>query len=198
MNIGVDVDGVLEDFSKFLVSSGTKFFSEKFDMGLVDPEAKCIEDMFCCTDKQRRKFWRECGAEYLFRQPCIDGCAEVISRLVKEGHRVFIITGRAMTRGRGPVSLFFRGVLRRWLKKNGIEYEKIVFCRNRRTEEDKRRACLKHGIDVMIDDTVSNLTAARDIVRPILFSAPWNIENEDPSLMRVSSWSDVEDAIELA
>lgn len=50
----------------------------------------------------------------------------------------------------------------------------------------------------MIDDTVSNLTAARDIVRPILFSAPWNMENEDPSLMRVSSWSDVEDAIELA
>ena len=198
MNIGVDVDGVLEDYSKFLVDSGTKYFSEKFDIAPVDPAANSVEAMFCCTEKQRKKFWWACGAEYLIHQPCRDGCREVLSRLADEGHRVFIITGRAMTVGRGPVSLFFRGVLRRWLKKNGIEYERIIYCRNDRAPEDKRRACEELGIDVMIDDSASNLLASRDIVQPILFTAPWNSASDEPGITRVSSWHDVEQALGLA
>ncbi len=198
MNIGVDVDGVLSDLGRFLRDSGTKYFSEQFDMDPVDPDAKSIEEMFLCTDKQRRKFWWACGSKYLFRQPCTDGCAEVISRFLSEGHRVFIITGRALTVGRGPISLFFRGVLRRWLKKNGIGYDRIVFCRHEYAAEDKRRACERLGIDVMIDDNAANLIASKDVARAILFTAPWNTSLNEEGITRVSSWSDVEQAIELA
>ena len=198
MNIGVDVDGVLEDLHSFLFDSGTKFFKKKYDMAPSDPTAGSIEEMFRCTEEQRRAFWWACGAEYLLRRPCREGCKSTLARLRKNGHRVYIITCRALTVGRGAVSLFFRLILRFWLMKNGLRYDGIAFCSGERTAEDKRRACEKLKIDVMIDDSVPNLDAVKDLARPVLFTAPWNSGAADPDVTRVNSWSEVEQALRLA
>lgn len=196
MNIGVDVDGVLEDIELFFKNTGERYFSETYGLNVVDPDAYRAEERFGCTAKQRKMFWAKCGRSYLVDQPCMDGCSEVLKQFILEGHKIFIITSRAMTIGKGPVSLYFRRVLRRWLKKNDIEYDKIVFCRDRESAEDKFVACIENGIDIMIDDTVDNLLAIKDCVTALCYESPWNKTLDDSKIIKVSDWQDILEVVE--
>lgn len=196
LNIGVDVDGVLIDLSGFLRKRGEEYFRRKYGLEIIDPDKSHAEEMFGCTKKQRKKFWWDCGWEYVHTQKCIDGSASALKRLREEGNRIVIITSRALTVDHGPASLILRTVLKRWLKRNGIGYDKLVFCDEESSAEDKRAACAENGIDVMVDDSVENLLAIKDIVRAICFDSPWNRELEDEGVIRAHDWAEVRSAIE--
>ena len=165
MNIGVDVDGVLADLNRFLKEKGVPYFKRKFGLSVADPEQSHAEQMFGCTPGQRKRFWWDCGYYYLTAQPSIAGSSDVLSDLSEDGNSIIIITSRALTANRGPFPALLRHLLRSWLRKNGIAYDKLVFCSEHATAEDKRQACLENGIDVMIDDTIENLLAVKDVVR---------------------------------
>lgn len=197
MRIGVDVDGVLTDIGSFMRRFGEKYFSENYGMHIKDPAGYNIEEMFGCTSKLRKRFWWKYGYKYIVEQPSYDGCAETLERIRQKGNEIYIITSRTMAAGHNIVSAFFRSVLRRWLKKNRIEYSKIVFCREKECAEDKLAACRENSIDVMIEDKIENVLAVKEAAKTLCYVSPWNEKLLCNDVIYVHNWKEIEDAINI-
>ena len=192
MNIGVDVDGVLTDIGRFMQQYGEPYFADTFGLPVADPRGYSIDEMFACTYEQRKSFWWKYGAKYLFGLPPKAGCADSIRRLRGEGHSIHIITSRTLAVGHGLISVFFRWVLRHWLRKNRIKYDGIVFCSEEHSADDKVKACAERSIDVMIEDKKENVLALKDKVRTLCLRCPWNEELEGSGVEFVESWEEIE------
>lgn len=192
MNIGIDVDGVLADLGRFLREEGEPYFKKKYGLSVVDPGKCHAEEMFGCTTKQRKRFWGRCGWHYINGEAPIDGCSDVIKKLIDGGNRIYIVTCRALTAKHGPIPAFLRKALRRWLKRNGIEYDGIIYCHEDDPAERKLKACLNNGIDVLIDDNADNLMAVKDNLLALCFDSPWNAHLDDEKIIRVDGWAAID------
>ncbi|MBO4383945.1 MAG: hypothetical protein J5854_00815 [Clostridia bacterium] len=192
MNIGIDVDGVLADLGRFLREEGVPYFKKKYGLSVVDPAQCHAEEMFGCTEKQRKRFWGRRGWRYINGEAPIEGCSEVIGKLKRDGNGIYIVTCRALTAKHGPVPAFLRTVLRSWLKRNGIAYDGIIYCHEDDPAERKLKACLDNGLDVLIDDNADNIMAVKDSVLALCFDSPWNARIDDEKVIRVGGWADVD------
>lgn len=190
MNIGIDIDGVLIDYGQYIRTYGSEYFKKKYNMTIANPDGYSAEEVFGCTKKQSKMFWMVHARRYWTSEPAIEGAAEVITNLSLEGHIIHLITGRMFTAGRGPQRYISRALLRRWLRKNGILYDEIVFCPQEEPAPEKLAACQRHHIDTMIDDDPDNIAALKDSLHMIVFDSPWN-KNVGDDLLRARSWDEV-------
>ena len=196
MNIGVDVDGVLVDMEGYQLRTGTEYFKKKYGKDVVDPKGYDIEDIFDCTHKEREKFWLKYIWAYCLKEPIFPYAAETLTKLHEKGHNIVIITSRAHTTEKGLTGWVFRKMLLRWLKKNGVYYDKIVYCTEKNSGEDKRRVCLEENIDVMIDDKPENLNAIMDNLKVMCYPAVWNEDIDEKRYIRVNDWSEIYNVID--
>ena len=195
MNIGIDVDGVLVDMEGYQLRTGTEYFKKKYNKDVVDPKGYDIEQIFDCTHKEREKFWLKYIWAYCLKEPVFSYAIDTIKALHEAGHKIVIITSRAHTTEKGLTGWVFRKMLLRWLKNNKIYYDKIVYCTEKNSGEDKRRACIEENIDVMIDDKPENLNAIMDKMKVICYPAIWNEDIDEEKYIRVKDWSEIFDAI---
>ena len=195
MNIGIDIDGVLIDYGKYIRTYGSEYFKKKYNMKVADPDGYSAEEVFGCTRKQSKAFWLLNARRYWTSEPAIEGAAEVIGKLSIEGHTIHLITGRAFTADKGPQRYISRSLLRRWLRKNGIMYDEIVFCPQKEPAPEKLAACKRHNIDTMVDDDPENIATLRDSLHMIVFDSPWNRKISDEDLSRAHSWYEVYDIV---
>ena len=196
MNIGVDVDGVLVDMEGYQLRTGTEYFKKKYGKDVVNPKGYDIEDIFDCTHKEREKFWLKYIWAYCLKEPIFPYAAETLKKFHDEGHNIVIITSRAHTTEKGLTGWVFRKMLLRWLKKNGVYYDKIVYCTEKNSGEDKRRVCLEENIDVMIDDKPENLNAIMDNMNVMCYPAVWNEDINEKRYIRVKDWSEIYNVID--
>lgn len=192
MNIGIDVDGVLADLGRFMREEGVPFFKKEYGIDPVVPWGCHAEEMFGCTVRQRKNFWRRRGWHYIYGETPIKGCSEVIGKLRDGGNGIYIVTCRALTARRGPVPAFLRAVLRGWLKRNGIGYDGIIYCHEDDPAARKLKACEDAGLDALIDDNADNLMAVKDHVLALCFDSPWNADIEDEKIVRVNGWDGID------
>ncbi len=187
MNIGFDVDGVLTDYYKYQVERGEEFLGRPPE-NLKGHEVRKI---FNCTASERRRFWAHCIWRYFWSEEPREGAAEYVNRLKENGHDIYLITSRAYCAGKNPIGIVFRRMLRRWLKKNGIPYDKICFCDEEIAADDKLRYCLKYKISYMFEDSVSNLMKIKDITNAICFKAPYNEHIDFDNIRMIESFTDI-------
>lgn len=195
MNIGIDIDGVLEDYGNYIRTHGAEYFQKRYHMSIVNPAGYSAEEVFGCTRKQSKAFWFRNARRYWTTEPAIKGSAEVIGKLSGEGHIIHLITGRAFTADKGPQRWISRGLLRRWLRQNGIIYDEIVFCPQKEPAPEKLAACKRHRIDTMVDDDPENIATLKDSLHMIVFDSPWNKRVGDENLYRAHSWQEVYDIV---
>lgn len=188
MRIGVDVDGVLTYLLRYQLKYGKKYFKncKKINENEID-----IEGIFGCTHKEREKFWIKYIWKYCLSEPARENAAATLRKLKEEGHEIYIITGRAHTTEKGITGWLFRKMLIYWLKKEGIPYDKIIFCSEKNSDIDKRKYCIENKIDVMIDDKVENLLAVKDIVKAICFEDNNNRMLNDDNIEKVRNFNQV-------
>ena len=195
MNIGIDVDGVLVDMEGYQLNHGTEYFSKVLGKEVVNPKAYDIEQIFSCTHAEREKFWRKYIWGYCLTEPPIKEAPQTISKLHNDGHKIFLITGRAHTTENGITGKLFRWMLKYWLKKNHIFYNHIIFCSAKDSSTNKLDICIKNKIDVMIDDKPENLYTLIEKFKVICYPAIWNEDIVDDSFIRVSDWNQIYDCI---
>ncbi len=189
MNIGIDVDGTLMDISSYMLETGRRYFHREPD----DPAAFDVDAMFSCTHKERTRFWMRHLLRYCTAMPAIDGAAETIRRLREDGHSIYIVTSRVYTTRSDLIGILFRSLLIRWLKKNGIAYDDIVFCED--TGESKLRECQRLHVDVMLDDKPDNLITISRACRVIVCPMPWNREMAEQGFVRARDWDHIYDLL---
>lgn len=195
MNIGIDVDGVLTDLASYQQKYGKLYFEDKLKMPLVNPKGYDICDMYVCSKSEREKFWKKYIWAYCLKAPMTTGAVETVRKLKSEGHKIFVITGRAHTTEKGVTGALFRWMLRCWLKKNHFEYDELVFCSEDESSKDKYDICKLYHIDIMLDDKVENLISLKDEIDILCYPAVWNEGCRDLDDYRITSFGELIDKV---
>jgi len=191
MNIGVDVDGVLNNIEEFHNGAAARFFEKKYQMKVVDPGGFDVRDVFQCSEKQRTAFWIRNIWKYCLAEPVRPGAAETIMNLHNENHKIYIITSRIFANKPNLLGAIFRFMLKHWLKKNHIYYDDIYFCSDTNSAGDKAFGCEKYDIDVMIEDKPDNIMELSKRCKLLCFDAAYNRDCKGEKIDRVYHWNDV-------
>ncbi len=105
---------------------------------------------------------------------------QIIQKTKKEdGHKLYIITARwlandeenAITKNNNGIREKMRDTVKGWLRKNNIEYDKIIF-----SGEDKSKHIIENKIDIMIEDSPNNLKQLSKLTKMICMD--WNYNKE--------------------
>ena len=108
MNIAFDIDGVLTDIEKFQLEYGSKFFQKKYKQGIVCEDGYGIKEVFSCTSLDEIEFWILNTFRYMNTVKPRDKAIETLQKLHDEGHRIIIVSSRAMTSKNNALGIFMR------------------------------------------------------------------------------------------
>lgn len=80
-----------------------------------------------------------------------------------------------------------RSIVKKWLKKNKIYYDKLIF-----SPEDKRKICKENNVDIMIEDSPKNISELSEVLpKVICFDALYNQNINKENVIRCYSWYDI-------
>lgn len=204
MNIGVDIDGVLTNIAEFTLKQGTKYCEENHTGKLINPNSYDSEKVFGWDAKTDLDFWTKNIFLYAETNPPIPKAAETIQRLKQEGHMIYIITARWLAN----TGLFesakldrpqentenaekMRTTVKKWLANNNICYDQIIF-----SGEDKSSHIVSKQIEVMIEDSPSNLQSLSKLTKMICYDWPYNQEINHPDIFRCHNWDEIYQTIQ--
>ncbi|MDR2530841.1 MAG: hypothetical protein LBC65_04805 [Oscillospiraceae bacterium] len=163
MNIGIDLDGVLTDIMGFF----------RFNEALRHSELDDTRDIFYCTNDNLKARWKRYMLKYATIQPARKGAKDLLRKLKKDGHRVVIISKRVYACRGGLKGRAMRLLVRGWLLRNKILFQRVIFCDSDRPDS-KLDVCLEKRIDVLVDDEPVNIRSVRSVTTPICFDARYN------------------------
>lgn len=188
MNIGIDIDGVLTDLENYIGTVGKKYMLEN---NLDFDEEMHKNTIYGFLSKEdSHQFWDMHWEKYATTIKMRKNASNVIEKLKNDGNKIIIITSRTY-----DSQIIKDGIERqenmkkliiKWLKKNNINYDKIVF-----SNLNKLKNCLDNKIDIMIEDSVSNIEQLKNYMKIICFNAKYNQSYTNSQIYRVSNWDDV-------
>ena len=190
MNIGIDVDGVLLNTHKFMLKYGQRFFRKK----PVEPSGYTIEEMFGVDGIPVLLFGMRWFLPYYCRKfPPYPNSAKLYGELKNSGNTIWQITARKFALQHSPLGRYSYNALKKWLSRNGFCYDRLLLCDEHRAAQEKLSFCLKHGIDIMMEDNPDTaMTLAGNGIKVLLFDAPYNRKAVSEKLIRVKNWDEAE------
>jgi len=186
MRIGIDIDGVLTDIEKFQIEYGSKYFYKK-NKKIINYKGNETTDIFNINLKEDDLFWNDAIKHYI-KEPARNYASEVIKKLKKEGNEIYIITARTsnLTYTDDIDTKKMHKLVRKWLKKYNIYYDKLIF-----SKEDKLEICLENNIDIMIEDKPKNINDISKKIPVICYHANYNEQCSGINITRCYSWYDI-------
>lgn len=178
LKIAIDLDDTITDTSIYLTKYLAEFFNMDIDY-LINNEIYYIKLPEKLASK-REEFERYAFRECLFDIPIKENAKKIINKLKKEGNKIIIITARDNTTFNNPFEQ-----TKKQLDNLGVKYDKIICTRN------KTKACKKEKIDVIIDDSMTNLNDVNNYVKTkILFTSNYNKKFNVP-FIRANNWNEI-------
>lgn len=188
MNIGIDIDGVLTDLENYIGTVGKEYTIEN-NLGFDDSmNTNTIHGFLSKEDSKR--FWDTHWENYASTIKVRKNASNIIEKLKNDGNKIIIITARTydsqiikngFKRHKNMEKLIIK-----WLDKNNIKYDKIIF-----SNLNKLKDCLDNKIDIMIEDSVSNIEQLKDSMKILCFDAKYNRSYTNRQMYRVYNWDDV-------
>ncbi|MGN1326548.1 MAG: hypothetical protein ACI4VQ_00455 [Clostridia bacterium] len=188
MRIGIDIDGVLTDIEKWQLDYGSKYYYEKYNKKIVNPKGYDTSEVFDVSTDMENRWWFYGIKEYM-KEPARRFAGEIIGKLKNEGNEIYIITARSSDLTYTDITTEeMQEEVRKWLKDNGIIYDKLIF-----SPEDKLEICLENKIDLMIEDRVANINQISTKIPVICYNAGYNEKCKGENIIRCYSWYDIYD-----
>ena len=186
MNIGIDIDGVLTNDDDYILDFTSKYYYEHdlkgFDNANLYEYRKLNWDENTINDYRKEFF-----LNYIKNEPARKFASEVIKKLRDEGNKIFIISARYKTAENGKINNEnIRECTLDWLRKNKIEYDKIIF-----TKPPKVNEILENKIDIMIEDSPTTINELVKVVKVLYYDTRYNRSIEHENITRVYSWYDI-------
>lgn len=176
MNIAFDVDGVFTDFEWFMDVYGKHFFKK----GVAgSKKSTSVAERFGYEREYDKRFYLFYLVWYARKFPIRENAAETIRNLKKQGHKIYIITARALTEKDNVFGRYMRSTLKKWLHKNGVQYDGIYFCSTKDSAKDKVEWCRKLQIDAFVEDDPKNIEELKKECKIICVSADYNQNLEE-------------------
>ena len=184
MNIGIDIDGVITNIIRYVCDYGSKYFFEQYGKLDININAWSLKDMFHVTEKEDRECWLSLIHDYAIKEPARPYASEIIEKMRNEGNSIYIITARSVS-GWDDVQKTMHTIIKKWLHKNHILYDKLIF------SSDKLEICKKYNIDIMIEDKKENINSIACQLPVICFHENHNKDLVGVNIYRAYSWYDV-------
>ena len=149
MKIGIDIDNVISNFNDTLLTEYLLHDKELRNSGIINKNADYIrKGMFDWNENEETNFYKN-NIERIAKKLGVIECAkEYIDKLHDDGHIICIITGRNNGEYTDPYNM-----TKKWLEDNNIYYDNLILT-DAYDKCAKTKQCLKHNIDIMIDDSV--------------------------------------------
>lgn len=182
MNIGIDIDGVLTDFEREALDFATKMCVEENWPIKINLSKYDETEAYNWNHEQANKFWNKYIIKYFSETPVRNFAPEVIEKLMQEGHKIILITARD---NYGMPSEHYgeeQQITKDWLEKNNIKYDKLIF------ETEKLGPCIENHIDVMIEDSPTNILDLSKQIKVIKFDCQYNKDVNNENVITAYSW----------
>lgn len=191
MRIGIDIDGVLLNIGQFIFDYGSKYcYDHNMDFKIKEDEYD-ESKVLGISSKEAEKFWNEYLVKYVTEKDPREFAKEVIDKL-RENNEVYIITARNEYGLPEKEYGHMQELTKKWLAKNNIKYDKLLF-----TSEGKLDVCQENKIDIMIEDSPSNIEKlSKGKLHIFCYDNPYNKEVKGDNITRVFSWYDILNKIE--
>lgn len=186
MRIGIDIDGVLTDIEQFIIDYGLKFCHENNLSYRIKSNEYDEAKALCISEENVDKFWNKYMKYYAKEYRARDFASEVIKKLKEYGHEIYIVTARNEYGLTGDDYGKMKKIVKEWLKKNNIYYDKIVH-----TEETKLPYCVGNYIDIMIEDKPENIKQVATKIPVLCYNCSYNADIKGKNITRVYSWYDI-------
>ena len=187
INIGIDIDGVINVLSQFHIACGTKFC---YEQGL-SPRIRATEmdsmDILKLTKEMDNQFWQEYYTELIISKKYVRPyAAEVIENLHKKKYKIYIISARDDNDLPAHISKSMYQLTTEYLKSNHIFYDDLILT------PDKWKSISELNVDVMIEDNPTFFTETKTSSCSLLcFDTPYNKSINSQNIVRVYSWFDI-------
>ena len=183
MKIGIDIDNVISNFNDTLLTEYLLHDKELRNSGIINKEADYIrKGMFDWNEDEEINFYKNNIERIAKKLGVIEGAKEYIDKLHDDGHIICIITGRNNGEYTEPYNM-----TKKWLEDNNIYYDNLILT-DAYDKCAKTKQCLKHNIDIMIDDSVHICSdCIENGITTILMDTPYNRYS---NIQRVKSWKE--------
>lgn len=167
MIIGLDIDNVIADLDKTFLDEFLIEDKKKRNRGIINPEAEHMtQGMFDWTKEEIEEFLNNNMERMASNFEVVENAKYYIDKLIKDGNKIYLITGRNRrfkNKEKNTID---------WLKKNKINYHKLIFsCNN----GDKSIECIKNHVDIMFDDRPLNCIKIQEKgIKSYLFKTKYN------------------------
>lgn len=125
MKIGFDIDGVLNDFEKFL-----EFVREKYSLKVSDECGSNFDTRFGISLDRANEIWDAERYSFASNFPARKEVVPVLSELIKN-NEIIIITNRGFTISKNITLEKMKEFTINWLKTNHIPYSKLYFVKEK-------------------------------------------------------------------
>ena len=186
MNIGIDIDGVLTDEHAWHIKFGSEYFKKE----PINVSGFSTRDIFGVTKEEEQKFWENSVWNYAKEEKPREDVSEIITKLHKEGYSIVIITAREYAYSDNEIGNNMKYIVKQWLKKNNIEYDKIFF-----TNLSKLKVCKENNIDIMIEDNVKNINEISNEIPVICMDNSYNKCCISDNIFRCYNWKQIYETI---
>jgi uncharacterized HAD superfamily protein len=184
MNIGIDIDGVLQDAVAFQKTVCAKYYKKR-GIGMKNPDGYDTIDIFEITKDQDDIFWHKYIWKYADMKP-MKNSARIIRKLKRGGHKIFINTKRWYTEQQNTLGESMRRHIFEWFKRHKIPYDEICFA-----GDSKVRVVKEKKIDVHIEDSVFEIDAVSKHIPVIVFDAAYNKQLCGGNIIRAKNWKQI-------
>lgn len=176
MIIGIDIDGVLTDFEQFQLD-----IMARDDNKIVGYDFKSLIK----NKKKKAKFHLfKCLYKYITKGNARAGANDFSHKLQQDNNQIIIITSRFLTNSI-TYGLIMRGIVINWLAKEGISYDKIVYC-----SKNKEKAVKSNHVDVMIEDNPDNIKKLSKYCQIICMDATYNKKVRGKNITHVKNFNE--------
>lgn len=186
MRIGIDIDDVIVDLSKFSIG-----YSYKYEHLFCDNHeiTNNLKDLVRgnLINESMKKFVKTYSSEVWKNVEVKQNAIRVLNRLKSKGNQLIIITSRNNNMNSEAEKITYE-----YFKKNEIPYDKMLF-----GTHDKKQTCLDEKVKIFIDDSVDSCDdiLSNTNITVYLFDSIIN-KNLKCDAKRVHNWLELEEIID--
>ena len=187
MRLGIDIDNVISNMDNELLKEYIKHDKELRNTGIINENSRYIrKGMFDWSEEEDREFYYSNIERIAKNFKPISNSKETIDKLKADGNEIYIITGRDNGEYSEP-----RKLTEDWLKKYKIYYDRLILT-NAYNKSQKSEECIKHNIDIMIEDSISTCIKLKENnIKVLTMNTRFNKYDNSQEFERVNNWNEI-------
>ena len=182
MQIGIDIDGVILDYERMLLTYGELYNSLELKKEYIKEDEHYLNKRFNWNDEEKMNFVNKYFIKLAKIVPFMPGAIDVINMLKKDGHKLIIISARG-----GLVKEMKDLAIKKFDEAN-LSFDKYYW-----NQSDKIEIIKKESIDIMIDDNYDICKKLSENNIKTLYFRDKNMKKlkESDYLKEVSNWANI-------